>query len=52
MGPVVDGAGRVHGIEGLRVADTSILPVVPARGPAASAVLVGEIIARAMRDDD
>jgi choline dehydrogenase-like flavoprotein len=51
MGSVVDGAGRVHGITGLRVADTSILAVVPTRGPAASAVLAGEIIARAMRDD-
>ncbi|TQK18577.1 choline dehydrogenase-like flavoprotein [Microbacterium sp. SLBN-154] len=50
MGPVVDGAGRVHGLAGLRVADTSILPVVPTRGPAASAVLVGEVIARAMRE--
>lgn len=49
MGEVVDGAGRVHGIAGLRVADTSILPIVPTRGPAASAVLVGEIIARAVR---
>lgn len=52
IGPVVDGAGRVHGVEGLRVADTSILPMVPVRGPAASAVLVGELIARAMRDGD
>lgn len=50
MGSVVDGAGRVHGVEGLRVADTSILPHVPSRGPAASAVLVGEVIARAMRE--
>lgn len=52
IGPVVDGVGRVHGVAGLRVADTSILPTVPSRGPAASAVLVGEIIARAMRDGD
>lgn len=50
MGAVVDGTGRVHGVAGLRVADTSIIPVVPLRGPAASAVLVGEIIARAVRD--
>ncbi|BDI22514.1 mycofactocin system GMC family oxidoreductase MftG [Herbiconiux sp. L3-i23] len=46
---VVDGSGRVHGVTGLRVADTSILPDTPRRGPAASAVLVGEVIARAMR---
>lgn len=49
MGDVVDEAGRVAGVEGLRVADTSIVPVVPSRGPFASAVLVAEVIARAMR---
>ncbi|GAA1464912.1 GMC family oxidoreductase [Microbacterium thalassium] len=51
MGAVVDGHGRVHGIAGLRVADTSILPRVPSRGPFASAVLVGERIAELMRDE-
>lgn len=50
LGSVVDGAGRVHGIDGLRVADTSILPVVPSRGPYASAVLVGELLGRSIRD--
>ncbi|MGI5518937.1 mycofactocin dehydrogenase MftG [Streptomyces sp. CA-106131] len=54
MGPddrdaAVDQYGRVHGISGLRVADTSILPTAPLRGPAATAVLVGEVIAHAMR---
>jgi len=48
-GAVVDGHGRVHGVEGLRVADTSILPTTPSRGPAATAVLIGELVARAMR---
>lgn len=51
MGDVVDGAGRVHGVSGLRVADTSILPVVPSRGPFATAVLVGELLGRRMRDE-
>lgn len=50
MGAVVDGDGTVRGVRGLRVADTSILPVAPSRGPFASAVLVGEVIARAVRD--
>jgi choline dehydrogenase len=50
MGDVVDGAGRVHGIRGLRVADLSILPVVPTRGPAATAVAIGERMARLARD--
>ncbi|WP_156761584.1 mycofactocin dehydrogenase MftG [Microbacterium karelineae] len=49
---VADGAGRVRGIDGLRIADTSLLPVAPTRGPAASAVLVGEIIARALRAEE
>ncbi|GHB31716.1 dehydrogenase [Streptomyces viridiviolaceus] len=54
MGPdgstaAVDQYGRVHGVSGLRVADTSILPTAPLRGPAATAVLIGEFIARAMR---
>ncbi|WP_371658530.1 mycofactocin system GMC family oxidoreductase MftG [Streptomyces sp. NBC_00280] len=49
MGPAVDPYGRVHGIHGLRVADTSILPSTPLRGPAATAVLIGELIADAMR---
>lgn len=42
---VVDQFGRVHGIDGLRVADTSILPAAPRRGPANTAVLIGEIVA-------
>ncbi|WP_245879236.1 mycofactocin dehydrogenase MftG [Streptomyces reticuliscabiei] len=49
MGPAVDPHGRVHGIKGLRVADTSILPTPPLRGTAATAVLIGELTANAMR---
>lgn len=51
MGPaddetaVVDQFGVVNGVDGLRVADTSILPVVPSRGPAGTAIMVGERIA-------
>ncbi|MEV0639852.1 mycofactocin system GMC family oxidoreductase MftG [Streptomyces sp. NPDC050619] len=47
----VDQFGRVHGVRGLRVADTSILPDAPHRGPAATAVLIGELIADAIRRD-
>ena len=46
---VVDQYGRVHGVRGLRVADTSILPTTPTRGPAATAVLIGELIADFIR---
>jgi choline dehydrogenase len=42
IGRVVDAELRVHGVTGLRVADTSVLPVVPRRGTAATAVAVGE----------
>lgn len=58
MGPasdpfaVVDGFGRVRGVVGLRVADTSMLPDVPSRGPAATAVLIGELVARFVRRGD
>jgi choline dehydrogenase len=51
MGPdndpmaVVDQFGRVRGLEGLRVADASIWPSVPSRGPNATAVMTGERVA-------
>ncbi len=54
MGPagdsraVVDGQGRVHGVTGLRVADTGILPDTPTGGPAATATLIGVLVARAV----
>jgi choline dehydrogenase-like flavoprotein len=57
MGPasdptaVVDQYGRVHGVHGLRVADTSILPTTPTRGPAATAVLIGERMADLIRSE-
>ena len=47
----VDRYGRVHGVRGLRVADTSIVPTAPLRGPAATAVLIGELVADAIRRD-
>lgn len=42
IGSVVDAELRVYGVDGLRVADTSVLPTVPRRGPAATAVAIGE----------
>ena len=44
-GDVVDAQLRVHGVDGLRLADTSVLPAPSSRGPAASAVLLGELAA-------
>jgi len=46
---VVDQYGRVHGVTGLRVADTSIFPRAPSRGPAATAIMAGERIADFIR---
>lgn len=42
---VADQYGRVRGTEGLWIADTSLLPTAPSRGPAATAVLIGERVA-------
>jgi predicted dehydrogenase (TIGR03970 family) len=49
---VADGFGRVHGVHGLRIADTSMLPNAPSRGPANTAVLIGELVARFIRRGD
>ena len=51
-GHVVDQFGRVHGVSGLRVADTSILPFTPSRGPAATAMLIGERVAAFITKDN
>ena len=39
---------RVHGIDNLRVADASVLPVVPHANTNLAAILVGEVAARSM----
>lgn len=49
IGSVLDSHGRVRGVPGLRVADTSMLPWTPSRGPAATAVAIGERVADFMR---
>lgn len=41
----VDQLGRVRGLEGLRIVDTSILPDLPSRGPAYMAVAIAEHLA-------
>jgi choline dehydrogenase len=46
---VVDAELRVHGVTGLRVVDTSVIPTVPRRGPAATALMLGERAADLLR---
>ena len=46
---VVDPEGRVKGLEGLRVADASILPWTTRGNTNLTAILVGEKIASVMR---
>ncbi|KAA6223944.1 GMC family oxidoreductase [Streptomyces albofaciens JCM 4342] len=54
MGPaddpqaVVDGQGAVHGVAGLRVADASILPTVPAANTQLPVLAVAEMLAQTL----
>jgi choline dehydrogenase len=50
-GAVLDPQLRVRGVEGLRVADASVLPTVPHANTNFSAILVGEIAARLLAGD-
>ena len=46
---VVDSAGRVYGVEGLRVVDASIMPDCPRVNINATTMMVAEKIAAGMR---
>ncbi|MGJ7458670.1 choline dehydrogenase [Halomonas sp. RA08-2] len=46
---VVDGAGRVHGVEGLRVADASLFPMIPTGNLNAPTIMLAEKIADRIR---
>ena len=45
---VVDSEGQVHGIEGLRVADASIMPAVTSGNTNMPVAVIGERIARSL----
>ena len=45
---VVDAAGRVHGVQGLRVADASVIPEIPGAGTHLTTVMLAERIGRQM----
>jgi choline dehydrogenase len=55
MGPasdrmaVVDAEGRVHGMDGLRVVDASIMPNIPRANTNLTAIMIGERVAAMMR---
>src|SRR5699024_9019116 len=48
IGEVVDDSGRVLGVGGLRVADASVFPTLPLRGPYYSVLTVAEDLAARM----
>ncbi|HEY1445809.1 MAG TPA: GMC oxidoreductase [Acidimicrobiales bacterium] len=50
FGAVTDAHGTVHGIEGLTVADASIMPTVPTGTPNVPTIMVAEHIARLLRN--
>ena len=49
-GAVVDCAGRVHGLGGLRVVDASIMPTVPRGNTNIPTIMVAEKISAAILD--
>jgi choline dehydrogenase len=48
MGPVLDADCRVRGIDGLRVADASVMPTIPSGNTYLGCVMVAERVARKM----
>lgn len=49
-GGVVDQSGRVHGVEGLRVCDASVIPTVPAANTMWPTMMFAERIGSSIRD--
>jgi choline dehydrogenase len=48
---VVDAKGRVHGIEGLRIADASIMPKITSGNTHAPTLMIGEHLAMDLLTD-
>jgi 5-(hydroxymethyl)furfural/furfural oxidase len=49
---VVDEAGKVFGILGLRIADASIMPTVPSGNTFSSTIMLAEKIADAIKSNN
>ncbi len=49
LGAVVDARLRVHGITGLRVADASVMPLIPNAHPNATVLAIAEKAAHLIR---
>jgi choline dehydrogenase len=48
---VVDAKLRVHGIEGLRIADASVMPAIPSANTNAPSIMIGEFASRLLIAD-
>ena len=48
---LVDQRGRVRGVEGLRVADASIMPDIVSCNTNLTSMMIGERVAQWMRDE-
>ncbi len=51
MGPVLDADCRVHGVDGLRVTDGSVMPTIPSGNTYLGCVMVAERVAAKMIDE-
>jgi choline dehydrogenase-like flavoprotein len=45
---VVDAELRVRGVDGLRIADASVMPTIPAANTNAASIMIGEFISKAL----
>ncbi len=50
-GAVVDARLRVHGLQGLRIADASVMPDIPSANTCAATMMIGEKAADLLLED-